>query len=143
MTDLPKYHSFPPLTPHEPTKDSHVESLHRNGIITELDFSGYDTSQVTDMSSLGQVGFAGCNEITLPIDFDSSHIECGNEMAKAWFAARDKPTPTIPQMTDRHEREVFTDKAERVVNKVLAFALTVLAVVFVGGLMYKTFVWGY
>jgi hypothetical protein len=70
MTDLPKYHSFPPLTPH-------------------------------------------------------------------------KPTPTIPQMTDRHEREVFTDKAERVVNKVLAFALTVLAVVFVGGLMYKAFVWGH
>ena len=54
-----------------------------------------------------------------------------------------KPTPTIPQMEDRHARQVFTDKAERVVNKVLAFALTVLAVVFVGGLMYKTFVWGY
>jgi hypothetical protein len=54
-----------------------------------------------------------------------------------------KPTPTIPQMEDRHERHVFTDKTERVVNQVLAFALTVLAVVFVGGLMYKTFVWGY
>jgi hypothetical protein len=52
-------------------------------------------------------------------------------------------TPTIPQMEDRHERQVFTDKAERVVNQVLAFALTVLAVVFVGGLMYKTFVWGH
>jgi hypothetical protein len=46
-------------------------------------------------------------------------------------------------MEDRHERHVLTDKAERVVNQVLAFALTVLAVVFVGGLMYKTFVWGY
>jgi hypothetical protein len=46
-------------------------------------------------------------------------------------------------MKDRHERQVFTDKAERVVNQVLAFALTVLAVVFVGGLMYKTFVWGH
>jgi hypothetical protein len=54
-----------------------------------------------------------------------------------------KPTPTIPQMEDRHERHVFTDKAERVVNQVLAFALIVLAVVFVGGLMYKTFVWGH
>jgi hypothetical protein len=54
-----------------------------------------------------------------------------------------KPTPTIPQMEDLHERQVFTDKAERVVNQVLAFALTVLAAVFVGGLMYKTFVWGY
>jgi hypothetical protein len=54
-----------------------------------------------------------------------------------------KPTPTIPQMEDRHERQVFTYKAERVVNQVLAFALTVLAVVFVGGLMYKTFVWGH
>jgi hypothetical protein len=54
-----------------------------------------------------------------------------------------KPTLTIPQMKDRHERQVFTDKAERVVNQVLAFALTVLAVVFVGGLMYKTFVWGH
>jgi hypothetical protein len=54
-----------------------------------------------------------------------------------------RPTPTIPQMEDRHERQVFTDKAERVVNQVLAFALTVLAVVFVGGLMYKTFVWGH
>ena len=54
-----------------------------------------------------------------------------------------KPTPTIPQMEDRHARQVFTDKAERMVNQVLAFALTVLAVVFVGGLMYKTFVWGY
>ena len=70
MTDLPKYHRFPPLTPH-------------------------------------------------------------------------KPTPTIPQMEDRHERQIFTHQAERVVNQVLAFALTVLAVVFVGGLMYKTFVWGY
>jgi hypothetical protein len=54
-----------------------------------------------------------------------------------------KPTPTIPQMEDRHKRQVFTDKAERVVNQVLAAALTVLAVVFVGGLMYKIFVWGY
>jgi hypothetical protein len=54
-----------------------------------------------------------------------------------------KPTPTITQMADKHERQVFTDKAERVVNQVLAFALTVLAVVFVGGLMYKTFVWGH
>ena len=54
-----------------------------------------------------------------------------------------KPTPTIPQMEDRHERQVFTDKAERRVNQVLAFALTVLAVVFAGGLMYKTFVWGH
>jgi hypothetical protein len=54
-----------------------------------------------------------------------------------------KPTPTISQMSDRHERQLFTDKAERVVNQVLAFALTVLAVVFVGGLMYKTFVWGH
>ena len=54
-----------------------------------------------------------------------------------------KPTPTIPQMEDRHERQLFTEKAERVVNQVLAFALTVLAVVFVGGVMYKTFVWGY
>jgi hypothetical protein len=54
-----------------------------------------------------------------------------------------KPTPTIPQMEDRHERQVFTDKAERVVNQVLAFFLTVLAVVFVGGMMYKAFVWGH
>jgi hypothetical protein len=54
-----------------------------------------------------------------------------------------KPTPTIPQMEDRHERRVFTDKAERVVNQVLAAALTVLAVVFVCGLMYKAFVWGH
>ena len=54
-----------------------------------------------------------------------------------------KPTPTIPQMEDRHAREVFTDKAERRVNQVLAFALTVLAVVFVGGLMYRIFVWGH
>jgi hypothetical protein len=54
-----------------------------------------------------------------------------------------KPTPTIPQMSDLHERQVFTDKAERVVNQVLAFALTVVAVLFVGGLMYKTFVWGH
>tara|TARA_R110000772_G_scaffold2734_4_gene9824 strand:- start:243 stop:383 length:141 start_codon:yes stop_codon:yes gene_type:complete len=46
-------------------------------------------------------------------------------------------------MKDRHARQVFTDKAERVVNQVLAFALTVVAVLFVGGLMYKTFVWGY
>jgi hypothetical protein len=54
-----------------------------------------------------------------------------------------KPTPTIPQMEDRHERQVFTDKVECVVNTVLAFALIVLAAVFAGGLMYKTFVWGY
>ena len=54
-----------------------------------------------------------------------------------------KPTPTIPQMKDRHARQAFTDKAERMVNQVLAFALTVVAVLFVGGLMYKTFVWGY
>ena len=52
-------------------------------------------------------------------------------------------TPTIPQMKGRYARQVFTDKAERVVNQVLAFALTVLAVVFVGGLIYKTFVWGH
>jgi hypothetical protein len=59
--------------------------------------------------------------------------------------AEGQPTPTltIPQMEDHHERQLFTDKAERVVNQVLAFALTVLAVVFVGGLMYKMFVWGH
>jgi hypothetical protein len=65
------------------------------------------------------------------------------ELQDAAWAKMYKPTPTIPQMEDRHERQVFTDKAERRVNQVLAFALTVLAVVFVGGLMYKTFVWGY
>jgi hypothetical protein len=89
MTDLPKYHSFPPLNPpHEPT---------------------------------------------------ASLVDRQDE---AW-AKMYKPTPTITQMADKHERQVFTDKAERVVNQVLAFALTVLAVVFVGGLMYKTFVWGH
>ena len=89
MTDLPKYHSFPPLNPpHEPTAN----------IVERQD--------------------------------------------AAWSKMY-KPTPTIPQMEDRHAREVFTDKAERVVNQVLAFALTVVAVLFVGGLMYKTFVWGY
>jgi hypothetical protein len=46
-------------------------------------------------------------------------------------------------MEDLYAREVFTDKAERRVNQVLAFALTVLAVVFVGGLMYRIFVWGH
>jgi hypothetical protein len=54
-----------------------------------------------------------------------------------------KPTPTTPQMEDRHAQEVFADETAIFINKVLAFALTVLAVVFVGGLMYKTFVWGY
>ena len=62
------------------------------------------------------------------------------DAAPYWTHVR---TQTIPQMVDRHERQIFTHKAERVVNQVLAFALTVLAVVFVGGLMYKAFVWGY
>ena len=60
----------------------------------------------------------------------------------AW-AKMYKPTPTIPQMEDRHAQEVFADETAIFINKVLAFALTVLAVVFVGGLMYKTFVWGH
>jgi hypothetical protein len=54
-----------------------------------------------------------------------------------------KTTPTISQMEDRHARQVRADKAERVVNNFLAFVVTVLAVLFVGGLMYKTFVWGH
>jgi hypothetical protein len=46
-------------------------------------------------------------------------------------------------MEDRHERQVFTDKVECVVNTVLAIAVIIFAAVFVGGLMYKTFVWGH
>jgi len=95
MTDLPKYHSLPPLTPHKRTTVEIQESV------------------------------------------DAKR----NELAAMLNAY--EPTPTIPQMEDQHERQIFTHKAERVVNQVLAFALTVLAVVFVGGLMYKAFVWGY
>jgi hypothetical protein len=54
-----------------------------------------------------------------------------------------KPTPTIPQVEDKHQSQVFTDKVECVVNTVLAIAVIIFAAVFVGGLMYKTFVWGY
>jgi hypothetical protein len=65
------------------------------------------------------------------------------ERQDAAWAKMYKPTPTISQMEDRYARQVFTDKAERRINNFLAFVVTVLAVVFVGGLMYKTFVWGY
>jgi surface protein len=169
MTDLPKYHSFPPLTPHKTKEEAaRIKLLCSNGIMTELDFSGYDTSQVTDFSALGYkrceslVAFPPLTphqpemstrdsdfnakvkdaiemvgDIDLCFDTDFSILEAmdvetlanhlkerariyaaDQSAAKAWFAAHHKPTPTIPQMT-------------------------VLAVVFVGGLMYKKFVWGY
>jgi hypothetical protein len=54
-----------------------------------------------------------------------------------------KPTPTIPQMEDRHARQVFADKAERVVNKVWAWVLIALAVLFVGNMMYRVFFWNH
>jgi hypothetical protein len=136
---------MPPLTPHEPkmsTRDSDFHAKVKDAIemVGDIDLC-FDTDfailEAMDVETLA-------NHLR-----ERARIYAADQSAaKSWIADLDarnrhKPTPTIPQMTDRHERQVFTDKAERVVNKVLAFALTVLAVVFVGGLMYKTFVWGH
>jgi surface protein len=149
---LPTYNAMPPLTPHKPkelpTYNGDITELdvsgfdasqvvdmswlaNPNGIMTEIDFSGFDTSQVVDMRSLGKAGFADCNEITLPLDWDTTDIESGDEMVKAWFAARDKPTPTIPQMTDRHERDVRIDQATVYLNWAWVTLASVVGVVFV------------
>jgi hypothetical protein len=120
MTDLPTYNAMPPLTPHEPKADDPYE------------FSKVNWQVVLDTKPTPTIPHIASETGPLP-----------RTRAEMVAALATIPQMTIPQMTDRHERQVFTDKAERVVNKVLAFALTVLAVVFVGGLMYKTFVWGY
>jgi hypothetical protein len=54
-----------------------------------------------------------------------------------------KPTPTIPQMEDRHARQVFADKFEFAVSKFWAWVLIILAVLFVGNLMYRLFFWNH
>jgi hypothetical protein len=75
-------------------------------------------------------------------DLDNSGHNFAIGLKSGKFVYRNH-TPTIPQMEDRHERQVFADNAERVINKALSWALIAIAVVFVGGLMYKTFVWGH
>jgi hypothetical protein len=141
MTDLPKYHSFPPLTPHEPNMSARdVASLKATFDKARADESSYGGCDEDKAASLVYEAYDAATALIDAIDFPAADTD---EEVHGWTITDGGPTPTIPQMTDRHERQVFTDKAERVVNKVLAFALTVLAVVFVGGLMYKTFVWGH
>jgi hypothetical protein len=117
---LPHY-NMPPLTPHKPTPTiSGLDNLIKRAC---------NAPPMTEAERLAHGKSWARGEMAIGSDADE--------------AAYRNPTPTISQMEDRYARQVFTDKAERVVNQVLAFALTVLAVVFVGGLMYKTFVWGH
>jgi hypothetical protein len=115
---LPTYNAMPPASP-----------PHKHTDLDAYLFLVRHSPPMTDAELIAQKQSWVRGEMAIGSDADET--------------AYRQPTPTIQQMEDRHERQVFTDKAERVVNKVLAFALTVLAVVFVGGLMYKTFVWGH
>jgi hypothetical protein len=114
---LPTYNNMPPLTPHKPAE---LDDL--------LTRAGY-SPPMTNAERAEQMQSWARGEMAIGSDADE--------------AAYRNHTPTIPQMEDRHERQVFADNAERVINKALSWALIVLAVVFVGGLMYKTFVWGH
>jgi hypothetical protein len=125
MTELPTYNSMPPLTPRKYKTDD------LRDIITEIMY--------THVSSMGQVSGIEAAADAIVYEAITPYLQATVKVSPD----HNRPTRTISQMSDRHERQLLTDKAERVVNQVLAFFLTVLAVVFVGGLMYKTFVWGY
>jgi hypothetical protein len=114
--DLPKYDSLPPLSPaHKPS----ANLVDRQDAAWAKMLKPIDTKRVSCCEYLGLTADK--------IDALSPH----------------KPTPTISQMSDLHERQVFADSAERLINKALAFFLTVLAVLFVGGMIYRRFVWGH
>jgi hypothetical protein len=114
---LPHY-NMPPLTPHKPNKE--LDDL--------LEKARY-SPPMTKAERAEQMQSWARGEMAIGSDADE--------------LAYRQPTSTIPQMEDRHERQVFTDKVECVVNTVLAIAVIIFAAVFVGGLMYKTFVWGH
>jgi hypothetical protein len=48
-----------------------------------------------------------------------------------------KPTPTIPQMVDKHERETFADEAMGWLHRITAVACGVVMAVFVFVLIYR------
>jgi hypothetical protein len=48
-----------------------------------------------------------------------------------------KPTPTIPQMEDRHERQVFADEAMGWLYRITAVVCGVVMAVFVFALIYR------
>jgi hypothetical protein len=51
--------------------------------------------------------------------------------------ASHKPTPTIPQMEDRHERETFAAEAMGWLHRITAVACGVVMAVFVFALIYR------
>ena len=48
-----------------------------------------------------------------------------------------KPTPTIPQMEDLHERQVFAEEAMGWLNRITAVVCGVVMAVFVFALIYR------
>jgi hypothetical protein len=52
-----------------------------------------------------------------------------------------KPTPTIPQMKDRHERQVFADKAMGLLHRATCLIATIVVGVFVGELIWRAIMW--
>jgi hypothetical protein len=48
-----------------------------------------------------------------------------------------KPTPTIPQMADKHERQAFADAAMGWLHLITAVACGVVMAVFVVALIYR------
>jgi hypothetical protein len=114
--DLPKYDSLPPLSPaHKPNAN----------LVDRQDAAWAKMLKPLDINRV-----SCCDYLELSFDrVDALSLH--------------KPTPTISQMSDLHERQVFADNAERLINNVLAFFLTVLAVLFVGGMIYRRFVWGH
>jgi hypothetical protein len=127
---LPTYNSMPPLTP----RKHKTEDL--RDIITEIIYT-----HVSSMGEVSSIEDAPDRQGILHTRVSLCADAIVNEAINPYLQAT-QPTPTISQMSDRHERQIFTDNAERVINKALSWALIAIAVVFVGGLMYKTFVWG-
>jgi hypothetical protein len=127
MTELPTYNGMPPLTPRKQETMSGLQKMKTERDVAQVEYERLSHVGGEEFYAAGCV-YRSANQVYM-------------EAFRQSYAT--PPTPTISQMEDRHELQVFADKAERVVDQVLAFFLTVLAVVFVGGLMYKTFVWGY
>jgi hypothetical protein len=135
--DLPKYDNLPPLSPaHKPKI-----ALNSKDALPLIRIK-------IEPKPLNDHELSGWKELIKnhkPIDI--KRLSCceylGLSADKIDALSPHKPTPTIPQMSDLHERQVFADNAERLINKVLNGFLKVLAVLFVGGMIYRTFVWGH
>jgi hypothetical protein len=111
---LPTYNAMPPLPPHKHTDlDAYLFLVRHSPPMTDAELIAQKQSWVRGEMAIGS-------------DADET--------------AYRQPTPTIPQMEDRHERQVFADEAMKYLHWATCAIGGVVMTVFIASLLFRAIV---